>query len=49
MVQTTDCLEAVAHLPAGAALVLHQFSWDDYEKLVEMLDRRSLRTTYVSI
>jgi Uma2 family endonuclease len=48
MVQTTDCLEAIAHLPEGAALVLHQFSWEDYEKLVQVLDRRNLRTAYDS-
>jgi Uma2 family endonuclease len=48
MVQTTDCLQAIAHLPKGAALVLHQFSWDDYETLVQVLDRRNLRIAYDS-
>ena len=44
--QTAQCLDAIEHLPDGATLVIHQFNWDDYEQLVEVLHRRRLRVTY---
>ena len=43
---TADCLDAIEHLPEGATLVIHQFSWDDYERLVDVLDRPKLRVIY---
>lgn len=45
--RTTDYLDAIAHLPEGTTLVIHQFSWDDYERLLEDLsDRPHLRISY---
>jgi Uma2 family endonuclease len=44
--RTPDCLDAIEHLPEGSTLVIHQFSWDEYEILVEVLDRPKLRVTY---
>jgi len=45
----TDVLEAVEHLPNGATLVIHEFSWDAYERLLENLgDRPGLRISYDS-
>ena len=29
--RTADYWDAVEHLPDGATLVIHDFSWDDYE------------------
>jgi len=43
---TGDCLDAIEHLPEGATLDIHQFSWDDYERLVDVLDRPKLRVIY---
>jgi Uma2 family endonuclease len=44
-----EVLEAVEHLPNGATLVIHEFSWDDYERLLENLgDRPGLRISYDS-
>src|SRR5262245_48747451 len=41
-------LEAIAHLPAGATLILPDVAWDDYERLVEhdLGDHSSVRVTY---
>jgi len=40
-------LAAIEHLPDGATLVVHQFSWDDYERLLEELrERPHLRVSY---
>jgi Uma2 family endonuclease len=42
-----DYLDAIEHLPDGATLVIHQTSWDDYERLLEDLrDRPHLRVNY---
>jgi Uma2 family endonuclease len=42
-----EVLDATEHLPQGASLVIPQFSWDDYERLLEEIeDRRHLRLTY---
>ena len=38
-----DILNASAHLPAGAMLVIHEFDWDDYEHLVEAFGDHSHR------
>src|SRR5262249_13598300 len=46
--QTTSCLDAIEHLPQGATLVIQEFSWDDYESLVEALEKRNLRVAYDS-
>ncbi len=44
---TADYLDAIQHLPEGATLVIPQFSWDDYERLLEDLrNRPHLRVTY---
>lgn len=45
--RATDYREAIDHLPAGAALVLFDVSWEDYEALLEDLaDRPGVRVTY---
>ena len=45
--RTADYLDAIEHLPDGATLVLHRFSWDDYERLLEDLrERPHLRVSY---
>ena len=42
-----DVLIAAERLPSGATLVIHEFSWEDYERLLESLsERRSLRVSY---
>jgi Uma2 family endonuclease len=42
-----EVLDALEHLPAGATLVIHEFSWDDYEQLLEDLGEGShLRVSY---
>jgi Uma2 family endonuclease len=44
-----EILDAVEHLPNGATLVIHEFSWDDYERLLEeLVDRPGLRISYDS-
>ena len=45
---TREYMEAIEHLPEGATLVLQQFSWKDYERLVEDLtvSHARLRVTY---
>jgi Uma2 family endonuclease len=46
-IQTRDYMEAIDHLPEGATLVLQQFTWDDYERLLEeLIDRHRLRVAY---
>jgi len=45
--RTADYLNAVEHLPDGATLVVHQVTWDEYERLLEDLsDRPHLRVSY---
>ena len=44
--RTAEYLEAVDHLPAGSTLVIHDFTWDDYEHLVEELAERHFRVSY---
>ena len=45
--RTADHLDAIAHLPDGATLVIHQVTWDEYEGLLEDLsDRPNLRVSY---
>ncbi len=41
--RTLDYVETVGHLPEGSTLVLHQVSWDDYERLVDDLAKGSHR------
>lgn len=46
-VQTTDYLDAIAHLPVGATLRLPDMGWDEYEELLlELADRPGLRVSY---
>ena len=46
-IRTADYLDAIEHLPDGATLVVQQFGWDDYERLLEDLcNRPHLRVTY---
>jgi Uma2 family endonuclease len=46
---TQDVLAAAEHLPSGATLVIHEFSWEDYEQLLEALgERPGLRVSYDS-
>jgi len=43
----TDYREAIDHLPEGTTLVVHDVSWEDYERLLEELaDRPAVRVTY---
>ncbi len=47
--RTTGYLDAIEHMPDGATLVIHQVSWDDYERLVEDVaqsDRHNVRISY---
>jgi Uma2 family endonuclease len=37
----SEVVNAVRHLPVGATLVVHDFTWDDYERLVEDLGDHS--------
>jgi Uma2 family endonuclease len=43
---TSEVLDATEHLPAGATLVLHRVSWEDYELLLAEFAERHLRVTY---
>src|SRR5437867_12105025 len=46
---TQDYMEAIEHLPEGATLVFQQFSWQEYEALLEELmtaGRPHLRVSY---
>jgi Uma2 family endonuclease len=45
--RTADYRDGVEHLPDGATLVIYDFSWDDYERLLDDLsDRPRLRVSY---
>jgi Uma2 family endonuclease len=45
--RTAEYLNAIEHLPEGATLVIQQFTWNDYESLLEDLrDRPHLRVSY---
>lgn len=45
--RTIEYRDAIQHLPDGSTLVLHDFSWDDYERLLEEVgDRPHLRVSY---
>ena len=45
--QTTEYLEAVNHLPPGAALVFQQVRWEEYEQLLKDLAvRPGVRVSY---
>ena len=45
--RTADHLDAIAHLPDGATLVIHQVTWDEYEGLLDDLSERpNLRVSY---
>jgi len=46
-IQPSSYLDAIAHLPAGASLLLPGFSWEEYERLQEELGESSdLRIFY---
>jgi Uma2 family endonuclease len=43
----TEVLGAIDQLPPGASLVVHDFEWDEYERLLEALvDGRHVHVTY---
>jgi Uma2 family endonuclease len=45
--RSVDYRDAVDHLPEGAALLIQDVSWDDYEHLLDHLgDRPGLRVSY---
>jgi len=45
--RVADYLDAIEHLPEGATLVIQQFSWDEYERLLQDLrGRPRLRVAY---
>jgi Uma2 family endonuclease len=45
--RTAEYMDAIEHLPEGATLIIQQFSWNDYESLLEDLrDRPHLRISY---
>src|SRR5262245_35114566 len=47
MTRSTDFLEAIAHLPAGATLVVPDVDWESYEELLDSLsDQPGLRVSY---
>lgn len=42
-----DCRDSIARLPQGTSLVIHQISWDDYERLLEdLMQRPMVRVSY---
>ena len=44
---TSDCLEAIEHLPDGAMLRLEDISWNEYEQLLDQLaEWRGMRVSY---
>ena len=44
--ETVDYLDAIAHLPMGATLLLSSVSWEEYEALLsDLTDRPGLRVT----
>jgi Uma2 family endonuclease len=44
---TADILDAARHLPNGAALIIPEVSWEDYESLLEgFAERPGLRVSY---
>jgi Uma2 family endonuclease len=46
-IRTSEYMDAIDHLPEGATLVLQQFTWPDYQRLVhDLMDRHRLRVTY---
>lgn len=46
--RTTGYLDAIEHMPDGATLVIHQASWDDYERLVEDVAQSGLHNVRIS-
>jgi Uma2 family endonuclease len=45
--RTAGYLDAIEHLPEGATLLIHHFTWDEYERLLEELpERPHLRVSY---
>lgn len=38
--ETTSYLEAVEHLPPNGTLLLHNIGWEDYENLLEEMERK---------
>jgi Uma2 family endonuclease len=46
-IRTADYREAIEHLPDGTSLVIHDFTWADYERLLnDLVDRPHLRVSY---
>lgn len=44
---TLGYLDAIAHLPLGSLLTLHDVSWEEYEQLLEELgDCTGVRISY---
>jgi Uma2 family endonuclease len=45
--RTSTYLDAIAHLPEGGTLILDDVTWDEYERLVDLMgDHRPVRVTY---
>ncbi|MGH9426911.1 MAG: Uma2 family endonuclease [Terriglobia bacterium] len=46
-VQTTECFDAIVHLPPGSKLTFYEIDWEQYEELLGQLgDAPSLRISY---
>jgi Uma2 family endonuclease len=44
----TSYLDAIAHLPAGGKLILHDVTWEEYEQLLdELSDSNAVRVSYI--
>jgi len=39
--KTSTYLDAIAHLPEGGTLILDDVTWDEYERLVDLMGDRS--------
>jgi Uma2 family endonuclease len=44
--RVADYRDAVEHLPEGAALVIRDVTWEEYERVLEDLAERHVRVTY---
>jgi Uma2 family endonuclease len=45
--RTSTYLDAIAHLPEGGTLILDDVTWDEYERLVDLMgDHSPVRVTY---
>jgi len=45
--RSTNYMQAIEHLPAGALLVFQSVGWEEYEQVLEdLVDRPGIRATY---